>query len=147
MAAGYEPVNGCVSGPNEGAMGLHFVKGDLVGDGQVDPEQPEALIYAPTKRGLELAGVEYLVLADAWHAANPGPPVLAGQLMHYVGAPNRYGLPGFYELHVWAWKPNPRGTFADWHPGVSCDRYVPDVAQPTVVGHNHGLVVKPGDRQ
>jgi hypothetical protein len=21
---------------------------------------------------------------------------------HYVGAPNRYGLPAFYELHVWA---------------------------------------------
>lgn len=21
--------------------------------------------------------------------------------MHYVGEPNRYGLPAFYELHVW----------------------------------------------
>jgi hypothetical protein len=24
-----------------------------------------------------------------------------------VGAPNRYGLGPFYELHVWAWKANP----------------------------------------
>ena len=44
-AAGYRPVNGCVSGPQEGAMGLHFVKGELFGDGQLDPTQPEALIY------------------------------------------------------------------------------------------------------
>ena len=31
------------------------------------------------------------------------------------------GLPAFYELHVWAWKDNPTGTFADMNPTVSCD--------------------------
>jgi hypothetical protein len=43
-----------------------------------------------------------------------------GQHFHYVGSPNRYGLPAFYELHVWAWRDNPNGTFADWNPKVSC---------------------------
>ena len=32
-SAGYGLFHGCVSGPQEGAMGLHFVNGDLVGDG------------------------------------------------------------------------------------------------------------------
>ncbi|TIO10603.1 MAG: hypothetical protein E5X89_09450 [Mesorhizobium sp.] len=36
-------------------------------------------------------------------------------------APNRYGLGAFYETHVWAWKGNPTGTFADMNPNVSCD--------------------------
>jgi hypothetical protein len=28
-----------------------------------------------------------------------------------VTSPNRYGLPPFYELHAWLWKPNPSGMF------------------------------------
>ena len=30
-------------------------------------------------------------------------------------------LPAFYELHVWAWKANPRGAYADMNPSVSCE--------------------------
>ena len=40
---------------------------------------------------------------------------------NFTGSPNRYGLPPFYELHVWAWKANPRGAFADMNPAVSCE--------------------------
>jgi hypothetical protein len=36
-AADYELFLGCVSGPEEGAMGIHFTNGDLVGDGELDP--------------------------------------------------------------------------------------------------------------
>jgi protein-S-isoprenylcysteine O-methyltransferase Ste14 len=36
---------------------------------------------------------------------------------------NRFGLPAFYTLHVWAWKENPNGTFVNWHPNVSCDGF------------------------
>jgi hypothetical protein len=32
-----------------------------------------------------------------------------------------YGLGPFYELHVWAWKTNPRGGFADMNPNVTCE--------------------------
>jgi hypothetical protein len=75
--------------------------------------------------GLKLVAVEYLVLADDWNANNASPPVLMGQVFNYNGSPNRYGMPAFYELHVWAWKNNPNGVFADWNPGVSCERYNP----------------------
>jgi hypothetical protein len=63
------------------------------------------------------------VIASEWHASHPEPPVLMGQHFHYVGSPNRYGLPAFYELHVWAWKDNPNGMFTDFNPRVSCEEY------------------------
>ena len=48
-----------------------------------------------------------------------------GQLLHLFESPNRFGLPAFYTLHVWAWKHNPNGTFVNWHPNVSCDAFRP----------------------
>jgi len=128
--AGYALVHGCVSGPNGGAMGVHFANGDLVGDGEIDAEHPEAVIYEQSYGKLRLVGVEYIVLAEAWDANHDAPPVLVGQLFNYNSAPNRYGLPAFYELHVWAWKFNPTGVFADWNPLVSCEEYTGmDMAQ------------------
>jgi hypothetical protein len=124
-AAGYVLSGGCVSGPEEGAMGVHYVNTALVGDGVVDAAKPEALVYEPQGGQLRLVAVEYIVLAEQWNAANEHPPVLQGQHFHYVPAPNRTGLPAYYELHVWAWKRNPHGTFTDWNPRVSCDAYSP----------------------
>ncbi len=134
-SAGYAQMS-CVSGPEFGAMGVHYIDVDLVGDGTLDPAQPEALTYEPTAGGMSLLGVEYIVIADAWHETNEAPPVLMGQHFHFVGSPNRYGLPAFYELHVWAWKENPNGTFTDWNPTVTCDEFVPD-ASPDA-GHSGG---------
>ena len=122
-AAGYGLFHGCVSGPQEGSMGIHFVNGDLVGDGALDPTRPEALLYEFKNGKMELTAVEYVVIAEAWQANNEAPPVLMGQLFNYVGSPNRYAIPAFYELHVWAWDQNPLGMFADWNPRVSCDEY------------------------
>ena len=48
---------------------------------------------------------------------------MMGQLFHLFEAPNRFGLPAFYTLHVWAWKDNPQGAFVNWHPQVSCDSF------------------------
>jgi hypothetical protein len=120
LAAGYARFLGCVSGPQEGAMGVHYVNGALVQDGQLEANRPEALMYESKNGRLRLLGVEYIVMAEAWHAANSEPPTLGGQVFHYVGSPNRYALPAFYELHVWAWRDNPAGTFADWNPRVAC---------------------------
>jgi hypothetical protein len=125
-AAGYALLHGCVSGPQDGAMGIHFANGGLVGDGALDAPHPEALLYEPKDGNLQLVAVEYVVIAEAWNAKHQTPPVLMGQLFNYVGAPNRFGLPAFYELHVWAWKSNPSGIFADWNPGVSCEEFVGD---------------------
>ena len=127
-AKGYALLHGCVSGPQEGAMGIHYANGDLVGDGELDAKHPEALLYEPKDGKLQLVAVEYVVIADAWNAKHQTPPVLMGQLFNYVGAPNRYGIPAFYELHVWAWKSNPSGVFADWNERVSCEEYVEDAA-------------------
>jgi hypothetical protein len=120
-AAGYVHMQGCVSGPQDGAMGLHYVNGDLVGDGELDAAHPEILIYALQDGAMHFVGVEYLVLAADWEATHEGPPVLLGQLFNFVGAPNRYRNPPFYELHVWAGQDNPHGMFADWNPTVSCE--------------------------
>lgn len=126
--AGYMAAVNCVTGPEEGAMGIHFVDPISLFDGQLDPERPEALMYEPRNGRLRFVGVEYIVTAEAWHKSNNDPPVLAGQHFHFVGAPNRYRLPAFYELHVWAWKSNPKGTFVDWNPRVSCDENRPEGA-------------------
>ena len=123
-AAGYKLQFGCVSGPDSGAMGLHYVNGPLVMDGEIDPTKPEIVIYEPTANGgVKLVGADFLVLADAWNAKHSSPPEMMGQLFHLFEAPNRFGLPAFYTLHVWAWKPNPTGTFVNWHAKVSCDAF------------------------
>ena len=128
--AGYGLLHGCVNGPQEGAMGIHFANGGLVGDGALDALHPEALLYEPKDGKLQLVGVEYIVIADDWNAKHSTPPVLMGQLFNYSGAPNRFGIPAFYELHVWAWKGNSDGMFADWNPRVSCEDFVGDATMP-----------------
>jgi len=118
---------GCVTGSDYGAMGLHYVNGSLVGDGEIDAMHPEILLYEPLPNGkVRLTGADYLVLAADWHAKpeHTGPPQLMGQLFHYFESPNRFGLPPFYTLHVWAWKDNPNGAFTNWNPNVSCDAFV-----------------------
>jgi hypothetical protein len=123
-AEGYSLMFGCVSGPDSGAMGLHYVNLPLVLDGVLDPTKPEIIIYEPLPNGrLKMVGADFLVLADAWDAKKVGPPQLMGQLLHLFESPNRFGLPNFYTLHVWAWKDNPTGTFANWHSKVSCDAF------------------------
>jgi hypothetical protein len=127
-AAGYGLVHGCVAGPTGGAMGVHFANGDIVGDGEIDAQHPEAIIYEQAYGQMHMVGVEYIVIAEQWDAKHKTPPVLMGQLFNYNSAPNRYGLPAFYELHVWAWKHNPSGMFADWNPNVSCEEFTGDMS-------------------
>jgi len=112
---------GCVSGPDYGAMGLHYVNFPLVLDGELDVAKPEIVIYEPQPNGKpRLIGADYLVFAAAWHAKHAETPKLGGQLMHLIESPNRYGLDAFYTLHVWAWKESSTGPFVNWHPTVSC---------------------------
>ena len=124
IAEGYALQFGCVTGSDEGAMGLHYVKGEFVASGVLDATKPQIVIYEPTPNGgLKLIGADYLIMADAWNKTHAGPPELMGQLFHLFDAPNRFGLPAFYTLHVWAWKDNPKGAFTNWHPNVSCELF------------------------
>ena len=119
--AGYSPVLGCVSGPDHGAMGVHYLNASLL-NGEVDATQPQALIYEPLGGGkMRLVGVEFIVDAATWGKKNAAPPQLYQQLLQLIPSPNRYGLDTFYELHVWAWQDNPNGAFVDWNNKVNCN--------------------------
>ena len=110
-----------MAGMQGGAMGVHWANSKLVGDPAVVAGHPEAMVYAPGKHGtLRLAAVEYVVLRKDWNATHQRRPRLYGHTFNLTPAPNRYGLPAFYSLHVWAWQHNPAGTFQMWNPKVSC---------------------------
>jgi hypothetical protein len=112
VAEGYAPIP-CASGVDGGAMGVHYVNANYLKDAVPDLKRPQAVMYEPTDDGrMALVAVEYITFK--------GPASLGGQLFNFNGAPNRYGLDPFYELHVWAWKANPRGPFADMNPDVTC---------------------------
>lgn len=112
----------CIDKQGAGGMGIHYVLGSRVGDPAIRASEPELVIYRPGKDGkLTLVAVEYVVLADAWaEAGNTKAPSLFGQTFTLVGAPNRYDLPPFFELHAWVWDRNDSGTFADYNPAVRC---------------------------
>jgi hypothetical protein len=114
---------------SKGAMGVHLVNTGLL-DAVLDPAQPEALVYEPRNNGtLKLVAAEYVVFQAAWDEANgftggahAPPPQLFGQEFLFSDG-SRFGLPAFWALHAWAWKPNPSpfgGMFGAWNPRVTC---------------------------
>jgi hypothetical protein len=119
LAAGYVLASECVESPL-GGMGYHFVRFDLI-DGVIDPENPEALVYAPQPNGrLRLVAVEFIVPAAAW----PGPeaPALGGVPFDDHTAPGSPGPPfPHYQLHAWVWQHNPAGIYTQFNPDVSCE--------------------------
>ena len=118
VSEGYSPIP-CASGYDGGSMGVHYVNMDRMKDNVIDISKPEAILYEPQAGGkLELVAVEYITFK--------GPAALEGHLFNFDGAPNRYGLDPFYELHVWSWRDNPEGAFTDMNPNVSCNAMTAD---------------------
>lgn len=109
---GYVRDDHCVEEPGgDAAMGYHYLDFSMI-DTELDHTEPEALVYERQGNEDNLVAVEFLSTADP---AGP-PPTLLGHDMH--PAPH---LPfANWELHVWCWKPNPRGLFADFNPNVTC---------------------------
>jgi hypothetical protein len=98
-------------GGGAGGMGYHYVDTRLL-DAELDVAHPEAVMYEPGTNGqLRLVGLEYVIPAAAW--TSPNPPELLGQQLTL----NAFDL---WALHVWIWKDNPSGIYADWNPTVSC---------------------------
>jgi hypothetical protein len=108
----------CIAQPGAGAMGVHMLNPSLL-DSTIGAEHPELLVYEPRNDGtLKLVALEYLVLKEAWQGASK--PALFGKEFDEIPAGNRYGLPAFYALHAWLWKPNPSGMLYAWNPRVDC---------------------------
>ena len=119
--AGYSTqITPCWAHHSAGGMGYHFGNTNLF-DATVDLLNPETVIYEPQAGGhMKFVGMEYIVPLDAWAAANhdlnnPNDvPQLLGQKF------TRHSFLPIFKLHIWLWRDNPSGTFADWNPKVSC---------------------------
>lgn len=106
--AGFVELTPCLESP-EGGQGFHYGNPALI-DGNVDATQPEVLLYEPQAGGhMRLVAVEYIVPLNL-----PEPAALFGHEFH---ANEDAGL---WALHLWNWRQNPSGAFADWNPKVSC---------------------------
>lgn len=123
-----------------GAMGIHFFRPDLLGiTGPPNPRinghgthtdflTPGVLIYEPKKDGsLELVAVENLVFMKAWEAAgNKGAPSFQGVTWDLMvddpatKVDEAHNFESHYDRHVWLYRENPRGMFAQFNPKVSC---------------------------
>jgi hypothetical protein len=114
-------VTPCWGHHSAGAMGFHYGKMDLF-DATADLLAPEVVMYEPQTGGfMKLVGMEYIVPIDAWKNAghdvndpNDRPELLGQKFTQHSFLP-------IYKLHIWLWRDNPQGTFADWNPKVSCD--------------------------
>ena len=123
-----------------GAMGVHYFRPDLLGitappspriNGNgihTDFLKPSILIYEPQADGsMQLVAVENLVFAAAWRAAgHKEPPTFHGvkwDLM--VDDPKTkvdeaHMFEPHFDRHVWIYRDNPNGMFAQFNPAVSC---------------------------
>jgi hypothetical protein len=97
--AGYEDLHLCVD-----MMGEHYGKVSSFGDGVLDANDPEALVYEHRRNGLALVAVEYV-------STGPGTVPGVGDL-HYNPVVN------LWVLHAWVWKHNPGDMFDDINPRV-----------------------------
>jgi hypothetical protein len=123
-----------------GGMGIHYLRPDLLGitgppnprvDGtgtHTDFLNPAVLIYEPTEDGtLELVAIENLVFVKAWEAAgHRGPPTFQGEPYDYMSdnpateLDEAHGFEPHYDRHVWLFRDNPNGVFAQYNPTVTC---------------------------
>ena len=79
----------------------------------LDLQHPEVLVYEKMPDGtFQLNGVEFLVPISAWKSSEP--PRIMGQALIKADSI------GLYFLHVWTWKPSPKGLFSMWNPDVKC---------------------------
>ena len=109
---GYVVGSPCVAAPGLGGMGFHWVNNGLV-DPVFNPQQPEAVLYEPTKNGqLRFVAVEYIVI-DVGQPA----PTFDGHPFDVGGTP--IPVP-HWSLHVWVNKTNPNGLFTPFNPDVIC---------------------------
>ena len=113
VSDGFVFLHGCEVRPEEGPVGIVYVHLQRLLDGAIDPSLPDGLIYEPRRNGTpRLVGVEFAVPYPLWTAQQP-PTFLDAAFQ-------REDEFGVFGLHVWLWRNNPEGMFAESNPNVSC---------------------------
>ncbi|MEO7964353.1 MAG: hypothetical protein ABIT38_10665 [Gemmatimonadaceae bacterium] len=148
VAEGYirDPMNICDTAEmmgqpaKRGVMGVHYIRPDYLEisgppsprvDGKsthTDFLKPAVLIYEPQKDGtLQLVAVENLVFIKAWEAAgHKAPPSFHGVVYNrMVDDPatkvdEAHMFEPHYDRHVWIYRNNPNGMYAQFNPNVTC---------------------------
>ena len=148
LAEGYIPDPGNICDTAEmmgqpaelGVMGIHYLRPDLLGiTGPPNPRvngtgthtdflKPAVLIYEPQADGsLQLLAVENLVFIAAWEAAgNTAPPSFQGVPYDRMADDPKttideaHMFEPHYDRHVWLYRENPRGIFAQYNPKATC---------------------------
>jgi hypothetical protein len=123
-----------------GAMGIHYFRPDLLGiTGPPNPRvsgngthtdfrKPAILIYEPQHDGsVQLVAVENLVFDKAWQVAGKGDfPSFQGNPYNAMAddpataVDEAHMFEPHHDLHVWLYRENPNGMFAQYNPKVSC---------------------------
>jgi len=99
----------CETRPGEGPVGIVYVNVARLLDGVVDPGSPDALVYEPGSPRPKLVAVEFAV------------PNTGQQPPQFLGATFQEEEEfGVFALHVWVWRNNPDGLFAETNPRVTC---------------------------
>jgi len=142
---GYFSSVGCIDSPKgaqegtiyypPGAMGVHFINMANVGP-KLDPTKPQILLYEPRNGKLELVGAEWFVPVQV---AGGKAPTIFGQTLAGPMDGHEPVLPAslkHYDLHVWLWKPNPKGVFTSTNSAVKCEAGSP-YRYPLGGGHQH----------
>jgi hypothetical protein len=156
MAEGYirDPMNICETAvllgrPAElGVMGIHYFRPDMLGitgppnprvngtGTHMDFRKPSILIYEPQPDGgMKLVAVENLVFQKAWAAAgNKAAPTFHGVTYDTMADDpatpinEAHMFEPHYDRHVWLYRDNPNGVFAQFNPAVTCEHHKPGPA-------------------
>ena len=148
LAEGYVPDVQCVDATiaglpvEDGAMGVHYLRMDLLKIEEQEPRvsgfarntdflQPSILLYEPQADGsMELVGLENVVFEVAWDAdGRTEPPAFHGIPYTYMADDSTtahdeaHGFAPHFERHVWLYRENPRGQFAEFNPNVTCEHF------------------------
>lgn len=151
LAEGYirDPLDRCETAemmgqPAElGAMGIHYFRPDLLGITETAPRingtgthtdflNPAVLVYEPQADGsLELVAVENLVFKKAWDATHTQLPSFHGVAYDYMAddpatkVDEAHTFEPHYDRHIWLFRKNPNGVYAQFNPRVSCAYHKP----------------------
>lgn len=127
LQEGFIPVSPCISSP-AGTMGFHYLNPSRL-DGTAVVDEPEILLYLEENGQLRLVAVEYVVpvFQDGHPYFGSEPPADPGPNPQLFGKPFDGPMPGHapddpwhFDLHVWLWRHNPAGRFAQFNPSLSC---------------------------